>query len=142
MDKNKTGDEGAKGYSLSYYLWDKAEALHVKECLGLYLGRKLICKYFSQDHWSKVANWRYNKALNKQDTTEEIDMASNVLKSDSTASIMQAYIDRKQADHMTEITSIENSSQSDKNSNSGENEKVLQLQHKVDTCHNNVVTLR
>ena len=69
-------------------------------------------------------------------------MASNVLKSDSTASIMQAYIDRKQADHMTEITSIENSSQSDKNSNSGENEKVLQLQHKVDTCHNNVVTLR
>ena len=89
--KNKTGEKDAKGYYLSYYSWDEAEALHVKEGLGLYLGQKFgksgVYDYLSEDHWNKLDAWKYNKFEERWETPEERAMAENVI-NDPTAQIM------------------------------------------------------
>ena len=107
--KNKTIDTKVKGYILSYFSWDEAEAMHVKDGLGLYIGQKFgktgVYDYFLEDHWNRVAQWRYNSAEDAWETPEEVAMADNVI-NDPMATVMQAYIDTKRMELPTEITLI------------------------------------
>lgn len=105
--KNTKGEDGVKGYYLSYIEWDEAEALHVKDGLGLYLGQKFgktgIYDFLSEDHWNTISTWQYNKDEGKWETPEELAMAANVL-NDPMAPIMQAYRDKQRETLPTEIT--------------------------------------
>ena len=140
--KNKTGTEGAVGYYLSYYSWDEAEALHVKDGLGLYLGQKFgksgIYDYFSPDHWNKLNSWKYNSFEDKWETPEEIAMAANVI-NDPTAQVIQAYIDQKRADLPTEISVPQG--ETNQLILKDEENDVTVLQHRVDTTENQNYTI-
>ena len=112
--RNKTIDGKGKGYILSYFKWDKAEALHVSDGLGLYVGQKFgktgVYDYFLESHWIKVAKWKYNKFEDTWETPEEVAMADNVI-NDPMAAVMQAYIDTQRAELPKEITLIQEEKQ-------------------------------
>ena len=79
--KNVSGEDGVKGYIVSYMEWDEAEALHVIDGLALHLGSRYsktgIYEYLMESHWNKVKKWKYNKEDGTWDTPEELAPLQN-----------------------------------------------------------------